>query len=486
VREAELTATLLEQSGVGCVLCRDVVELCDRIDAGAAAAIVAEEMLNEAAAERLRALLARQPPWSDFPLVVFGTLPNGDGKRAQGIARLGNVTFLDRPVRVRSMLASVHAAVRSRQRQYQARQAIESRDAFLAMLGHELRNPLGAIAFAISLLGKRTSVEAGTKERAIIERQSRHLSRMVDDLLDVARVTHGKVALQRAKLDLVEVARGAFDASEARAREQSLSYDFASDEPTILIDGDRQRLEQVFTNLLTNAIKYTPRGGAIKLRIETEADDMVRVVVTDSGIGLPAQMRDRVFEPFTQVDGSLDRAQGGLGLGLALVRSIVQLHGGSVEAHSEGLGRGSSFVVRLRRRFDESPSAPRASEVSASVARRRVLVVDDNEDIRELFTELLRQAGHEVACADDGPKGLEAVLSLSPDIAFVDVGLPGFDGLELARRVRAAGARVYLIALTGYGQAEDKQRTAAAGFDDHLVKPALDADIERAIRRATA
>jgi len=206
--------------------------------------------------------------------------------------------------------------------------------------------------------------------------------------------------------------------------------------------------------------------------------------VSDTGVGLDRHMRERVFEPFAQADASLDRAQGGLGLGLALVRSIVQLHGGEVEAHSDGLSKGSTFVVRLRRHSEDVKSAPRTSAGATSTARRKVLVVEDNDDIRELFAQLLEQAGHDVACAEDGPRGLHEVLTSEPDIAFIDVGLPGFDGLELARRARASGSNAYLIALTGYGQAEDKKRTHEAGFNDHLVKPALDSDVEQAISRA--
>lgn len=484
-RDGELTAELLKQAGVACHLCLSVEELCERIQAGlGAAAVVAEEMLTPDAVARLREILARQPAWSDFPLLVFGTSARNDAERSESVVALGNITFLDRPVRARSLVASVRAAVRTRQRQYEARRAIESRDAFLAMLGHELRNPLGAIAFAISVLNKKGIVE-GLKEHAVIERQSRHLTRLVDDLLDVARVTHGKVDLKLEKLNLVEVARGAFEAMEGRAREHHLSYEFGFDQSAIFVDGDRHRLEQVFANLLTNAIKYTRVGGTIRMRVSSDAEgDGAEVAVSDNGVGLAPHMIERVFEPFTQVDESLDRSQGGLGLGLALVRSIVQLHGGTVQADSQGLGHGSTFVVRLRRRSDDIASAPRASAASAAIAPRKVLVVDDNEDIRELFVLLLRQAGHEVACADDGPHGFAEMLRFQPEIAFVDLGLPGFDGLELARRVRAAGSNVYLIALTGYGQREDKQRTARAGFNDHLVKPALDADVERAIRRA--
>jgi signal transduction histidine kinase len=481
-RESELTLDLLTGEGLHGLACGNVAELCRGMDEGAAVALLAEEMLTPAAVTQLGGLLKRQAAWSDFPIVVFSASARVEAERIKSVSELGNITFLDRPVHVRSMLASIHAALRSRRRQYEARRAIESRDAFLAMLGHELRNPLGAISLAVSLLGQKAS-DKKPREYGIIERQVKHLSRLVDDLLDVARVTHGKVILKRERLDLVQLARGAFETQEPRAREQCLAYYITVPEGPLWVDGDRQRLEQVFGNLLTNAIKYTPRGGAVQLDIRGDGQT-VSVHVVDTGVGLAPEMQERVFEPFAQVDTSLERAQGGLGLGLALVRSIVQLHGGTVSAGSEGLGRGSRFSVNLPQTDAAVVTQSAPPDASAEATRKRILIVEDNPDLRDLFVQLLQGAGHEVACANDGPAGLREVLALAPDIAFVDVGLPGFDGLELARKARERGSRSHLVALTGYGQAEDRKRTAEAGFDEHLVKPALDSEIARSIARA--
>jgi CheY-like chemotaxis protein len=296
-------------------------------------------------------------------------------------------------------------------------------------------------------------------------------------------VTHGKVTLKRQALDLVEIAQHTFEALLPSARARQLVYELQVPPHPLFVEGDRQRLEQVLNNLLTNAIKYTPQSGSVWLEARMVGSS-VHVAVIDTGVGLAPEMRDRVFAPFAQVDASLDRAEGGLGLGLALVRSIVLLHGGEVHAFSDGLGRGSRFELRLPHLETAPQAADVAQDVAGSIERRRIVLVEDNADIRELFAELLERSGHEVCVADDGPKGLEQVLRFVPDVAFVDVGLPGFDGFELARRVRANGSRVRLVALTGYGQAEDKRRAAEAGFDEHLVKPVLDDDIVRAIARA--
>jgi signal transduction histidine kinase len=481
--ECRLTLNLMARDGLYGVACRNVADLCFAMEEGAGAALLVEELMTAPALERLGRVLKRQPPWSDFPIVVFSA-PSGRRRLGMKSVALGsNVTFLDRPVRVRSMLASVHAAIGSRRRQYQGRHAIESRDAFLAMLGHELRNPLGAISLALATIEHQDPAVVRSRAHAVIHRQTRHLARLVDDLLDVARITTGKIVLESEKLKLLDVIQAAFSTLEGRAREQGLAYELHVDDASISVDGDRQRLEQVFSNLLANAVKYTPRGGSVRVYVETEGT-LAAISVVDSGLGLAPDARQRIFEPFEQVDTSRDRAQGGLGLGLALVRSIVQLHGGTVEARSEGLGKGSTFSVRLPLLHGVVNAAPASSTQPLLVPRRSIVVVEDNADIRDLLVELLEASGHEVTCAEDGPRGLEKVLSLAPDIAFVDVGLPGFDGLELARRARASGSTTHLIALTGYGLEGDRQQSRVAGFDGHLVKPVAGADLERAILRA--
>jgi signal transduction histidine kinase/CheY-like chemotaxis protein len=485
LRDSQLTRELLLRDGLDGHVCRDMQGLCEELERGAAVALLAEECLTPDSVGQLAKALEVQPAWSDLPIVIFSAAGTS-GVRGSGDALrvLGNVMFLDRPIQIRSMLASVHAARRSRQRQYEARHAIESRDAFLAMLGHELRNPLGAIRLATLLLNEKHDDSAAPKELRVIERQSRHLSRLVDDLLDVARITHGKVVLQREKLNLVGVVQNAFDALEALARDHRLTYVMRAPVSELFVHGDRHRLEQVFTNLLTNAIKYTPAGGEIRIEAQAQGDLAV-VTVTDTGVGLAPEMRERVFDAFTQADHSLERSEGGIGLGLALVRSVLQLHGGSVEAVSSGLGQGSTFVVRLPAlsQLDAVTKHESVREASGPSVKR-VVVVEDSEDIRELLVQLLETGGHQVLAAENGPDGLEKILAFVPEVAFVDIGLPGFDGFELARRARASGCRARLIAVTGYGQAEDKRRATDSGFDEHLTKPVLDTDIERAMLAA--
>jgi signal transduction histidine kinase len=483
-RNVELTRAMLGEHGFQVQVCDDVAALCASAEAGAGAALLAEDLLVPDAVAKIEGMLARQPAWSDFPIVVFG-----GGSERQGLngsaAALGNATFLDRPVRVRSLVAAVHTALRSRRRQYEGRAAIDSRDTFLAMLGHELRNPLGAISLAVEMQ-QRTS-ERPSREQQIIARQASHLTRLVDDLLDVARVTHGKVVLSRQPVDLVQVLRATCEGLEGRAAAHQLRLTLAASVPEVWVDGDRHRLEQVFGNLINNAIKYTPPGGAVGVSLTMEADRAV-VEVTDTGIGLAPQEIERIFDAFAQVDRSLARSEGGIGLGLALVRSLVDLHGGYVRATSAGPGLGSAFVVELPRSSSRLRSRRPRTPPARSVPPRRIVVVDDNADMREMFSQLLRSGGHRVDCAEDGPAGLASILDGAPDVAFVDIGLPGFDGLELARRARAGGSTTTLIAVSGYGQAEDKARAREAGFDDHVTKPISERDVERilAVHRGVA
>ncbi len=357
-----------------------------------------------------------------------------------------------------------------------ARNAAESaslaKDQFLAMLGHELRNPLAPIVTALSLLA---STDAATSERArgVIGRQVTHLVRMVDDLLDVSRITGEKVQLQRARVELAQVVARAVELSSpiVDQRQHHLAVDVASEGLAVI--GDATRLAQVVANLLNNSAKYTPLGGRIELAVWREGDRIV-LTVRDDGTGIEAAMLSTVFELFAQERQSLDRSQGGLGLGLTIVRSLVGMHGGTVTAASDGRGRGSLFTVTL-------PAAPPlstdAAVVPPAVARppgeplRRILVVDDNLDAAELMGEVLRARGHDVCVAHDGPTALALAAEFHPDIALLDIGLPVMDGYELARRLRGQLGAVKLIALTGYGQAADRARAKDAGFDLHMVKP---------------
>jgi signal transduction histidine kinase len=357
-----------------------------------------------------------------------------------------------------------------------ARQAAENanraKDEFLAMLGHELRNPLAPILTALQLLRLR-GVQAGERERTVIERQVRHLVGLVDDLLDVSRITRGKIRLSRVPTELCEaVAKGIELASPLLEQHQ---HDLAVEVPTqgLAVLADPDRLAQVVSNLLTNAAKYTPPGGQIRVSATLDGQDVV-LRVRDTGMGIDPAMLPRVFDLFTQDRQAIDRAQGGLGLGLAIVRSLVALHGGSVVARSKGRGRGSEFIVRLPRLPMETASIDQDVAVPPETdSGLRVLVVDDNEDAALMLAEALTQAGHQIAVAHDGPKALQVVSQFKPDVALLDIGLPVMDGFELARQLRANGEvpSVRLIAITGYGQEHDRQRSLAAGFDAHLVKP---------------
>ncbi|HSW22862.1 MAG TPA: ATP-binding protein, partial [Burkholderiaceae bacterium] len=344
---------------------------------------------------------------------------------------------------------------------------------FLAMLSHELRNPLAPISNTLQILSHGDAL--APQARATLEVAQRHVRqmvRLVDDLLDVSRVSHGRIELRKEAVELTSIARQAVESVRPLAAAAGLQLDLRARAATLWVHADPARLAQAIGNLLHNAIKFTPHGGRVGVTVERDgADGVLRV--TDDGIGLASDQLSRVFELFTQIDSSLDRAQGGLGIGLALVKALVQLHGGTVEARSAGLGRGSEFTLRLPAL--ESPAVvARASPVQAAGARsRRVLVVDDNRDAADSMAALLKLGGHQVAVAYDGLAAVEVACSGEHDLVLLDIGLPKLDGLEAARRIRQRCAdsprRMKLVALTGWGQSEDRQRSRASGFDHHLV-----------------
>jgi signal transduction histidine kinase/DNA-binding response OmpR family regulator len=350
------------------------------------------------------------------------------------------------------------------------------KDEFLAMLGHELRNPLAAIANALEYAHVAADDPAAfQRSREILARQVQMMARLVDDLLDVSRITRGKIELRKEIVDLQSAVSRATATVEplVAARQHDLTVSMP-DRPIRLV-ADPARLEQVLANLLNNAAKYTDPGGRIRLEVECN-DETVAVHVRDTGVGIAPHLLPRVFELFMQGDRSLDRAQGGLGIGLTLVRSLVELHGGQVEVFSEGLGQGSDFVVRLP--LAALPNAPPdgrslAQDGAPACQSRKVLLIDDNVDLTATMSALLRLGGHDVVVCGDGPSGLEAAVEFGPELILVDIGLPGMNGYEVANRLRSMpqfdGA--LLVAVTGYGQADDRRRAHEAGFDHHLVKP---------------
>jgi PAS domain S-box-containing protein len=352
----------------------------------------------------------------------------------------------------------------------EAEAASRTKDEFFAMLGHELRNPLGAISTALHVIEicgplDDRSVEA----RAIIGRQVRHLVRLVDDLLDVTRLTTGKITLTLRPVDLTAVARRAVAAAAAAGSARAIEC--RTQEP-VWIEADETRLEQILANLLSNALKFTPSDGRVMVSVTTDGAHAV-LSVEDNGVGIPADLQPRVFDLFVQGQSGLHRREPGLGVGLTLVKRLVELHHGRIEVASEGLGRGSVFTVHFP--AVEPPGAARPAEptvVRAEAHRRRVVVIEDNDDARQMLRHLLERSGHEVHEAAEGFSGLERALTLAPDAVVVDIGLPGLDGYAIARQLRAAGRPgVLLVAVTGYGQPADRLRSSAAGFDAHLTKP---------------
>jgi signal transduction histidine kinase/ActR/RegA family two-component response regulator len=486
-RDGVLACQLLTSMDVPGCACASAAELFREIAAGAGAVILADEALHPEVMSGLLAALGEQPPWSDLPLIVFTRSGESSEHVLEMLVPLGNATILERPVRLSTLVSAVKAALRARRRQYEVRDLLvrqadadRRKDEFLAMLGHELRNPMAAIRNALWVLDEVGSRDAQeVRQREIIMRQTRHLVRMVDDLLDVSRVTLGKIILQRRPVDLRDVVEGCLSELGMTALARGNDLEITVEARTALVMGDPVRLEQVVCNLMQNAIKYTPRGGRLWISVDTEDGEAV-VRVRDTGVGLSPPMLQTIFEPFAQVESSRQRSEGGLGLGLPLVRSLAEMHGGRVEARSDGLGNGSEFIVRLPLLAEDRRKTPvrRAGPVRTPIARMpaaglHILVVEDNEDGRESLRELLEIWGHEVSVAGNGPEGVEMAFSIRPEVALVDIGLPGLDGNEVARRIRSLldGHEISLIAMTGYGQPEDRRRALQAGFDRYLVKP---------------
>ncbi|MGZ5061132.1 MAG: hybrid sensor histidine kinase/response regulator [Usitatibacter sp.] len=615
-RDASMTRAVFAEHGIRCAVCNDLPHLVKEAAAGAGAILISEEALPTQ--EKLYYLgerLSRQPTWSDLPVLLLAH-PGADSTAVrQTVRALGNVTLLERPVRVAALMTAVQTALRARQRQYNAREHLTELDAtakalrdsemrlkaifdnaavgiaeldadgrfalvndslcrlvgreresllsasmvdvthgedrpeletlmrrlfaggienfvterrfvgsdgafiwvkltlslaritdthgaravaviedineqkhaaedlreadrrkdeFLATLAHELRNPLAPIRNSLHifrLAGVQDPAVARVTE--MMERQVGHMVRMVDDLLEVSRISRGKIELRKERVELASVMRNAVDTSLPliESAKHKLTVEMPS-EPLVL-DADPVRLAQVFANLLNNSAKYTPAGGRIGVEVAVEGS-MAAISVKDNGEGIPQQMLGRVFNMFTQVNTG-SRAQGGLGIGLTLAKTLVHLHGGTVEAFSHGPGQGCEFRVRLplakpMQQAEEVP-APRAEE---PMLMRRVLVVDDNHDAADSLGMLLQFLGAEVKVVHDGHAALEAMKTFEPAVVLLDLGMPGMNGLEVARRMREdpVARQATLVALTGWGQREDRRRTTEAGFDYHLVKPA--------------
>jgi signal transduction histidine kinase/ActR/RegA family two-component response regulator len=427
------------------------------------------------------------------PTIVLSRADGQTAATTRLLASLTNVTVLDRPTSPRTLVSSVQAAIRGRSRQYQIRDQLDAlraaedalrnadrrKDEFLAMLAHELRNPLAPIRTASELLARLVPSEPKMQAIvAVLKRQAIHLTRLVDDLLDVSRITQGRIQLQRHALDLAPILAQAMESVEPLLRDKRHKVVVTSCVEPLFVNGDSARLVQCIANLLTNAAKYTDTSGEIRVELRSEPSRAV-IVVTDNGVGISRELLPRIFELFVQSERSLDRSEGGLGIGLSVVQRLVEMHDGQVVASSAGPGRGSTFEIRL-----PTVAAPKQSTKKSKPrpgAPKRVLVVDDNVDAAASLAAFLQLDGHQAEAVYSAQGALDAIVTFGPDVVLLDIGLPQMDGYEVAKRIRAAGSCVRLVALTGYGQAEDIERTHSAGFDAHLVKPVDFAALERSL-----
>jgi PAS domain S-box-containing protein len=479
------------------------------------ALIVSDIMMPVMSGVEMIAEIRKRPELQTIPVLLLSATADED--LVLKLLDEGAQDFILKPfsekdllVRVRSLIAAGQvraAAIHSLAREHAAREAAErqkhlidklrvaaesanrAKDEFLAMLGHELRNPLSPIVTALHLMKLQGADEKTERARTVIERQVNHLIRLVDDLLDVSRIARGKVELKSELVDMFDVVGKAIEMASPMLEQRAHALRVDVPRNTLCVDGDPTRLSQVVSNLLTNAAKYTPPGGQISVCAEP-LDGEVVLRVQDSGIGIPPDVLPNIFDLFVQERQAIDRSQGGLGLGLTIVRSLVERHGGSVSALSEGTGRGSEFIVRLPKARNTRPEttadarpAATGAEPTCGPRTPRILLVDDNEDAAEMLAEALAQRGYPTRVAHDAPTALRLAAEFAPEIAFLDVGLPVMDGYELAAHLRALPglANLRLIALTGYGQDSDRQRTRQAGFHNHLVKPVGIDDIEAAM-----
>lgn len=365
----------------------------------------------------------------------------------------------------------------SAQKRYQQelREADARKNEFLALLAHELRNPLGPIRHAVKILRARApSPDELQWATSIIDRQTEHMTRLVEDLLDVSRMTRGTIELRRERVNLATVLNAAVEGSSALMERHRHQLEVTAPSPPLYVEGDLTRLTQIVANLLDNAAKYTDPGGKVWLSAEREGDNAV-IRVKDSGMGIRSEALPRIFDMFTQAGVPLERSQGGLGVGLALVERLVQLHGGTVSAYSAGAGQGSQFTIKLPLAQAQKVPAvePRDTSPTPSRSRCRVLVVDDNVDSVDSLAMLLRMMGHEVETASDGASGLDKAVAFKPDVAILDIGLPKVNGYELAKQIREQqwSKDVILVALTGWGQEQHRRRSEESGFNHHLTKP---------------
>jgi signal transduction histidine kinase/CheY-like chemotaxis protein len=485
--DGQITLRLLAEAGITAEVCETAAQMGRELARGAGALIITDDSSRHDPVAELQPLLDSQPSWSEIPILI---LARADFPRLDALRTVPGVVLLERPVHIRSMVSAVQAALRARGRQYELREQLEqthaanrelqgqarAKDDFLATLSHELRNPLSALTTAANLLDRvDLDPKADLMARQIVRRQTGLMSRLLDDLLDVSRITRGKLEIRKAPTALSAIVESAIETVQPLLNRKGHAFSVKLPDRDVVIEADAVRLAQVLANLLTNAAKYTEPQGRIDLAVE-RVDDVVEFRVRDSGIGIPPANQAEIFKMFAQLKPAIDRSEGGLGIGLALAKGLVDLHGGSLDVKSEGLGSGSVFSVRIPIAPVNAPAAmggARAVDSNAEGRKCDLIVADDNADALQSLAMLLEMEGHTVRVASDGIAALSLAQQRMPDVMLLDIGMPGLNGYETASRVRTVdgGDGVMLIALTGWGQPADRAHASDAGFDHHLTKP---------------
>ncbi len=494
--DAAVLRKVLESSGVGTILCGTVEELCCKISEGADGAVTTDKALSGAPINLLRETLASQPEWSSFPLIVLSNYHQSQFESwglLQKVGYYGHLQFLERPAHTMELVSAVKSAITSRKRQYQVRDELNRRievenklkeesrrkNEFLALLGHELRNPLATLDAALEMTRRQPVPDRQKWYDEVIEKQVVLLRRLVGDLIDVSRISRGKIELRKETIALREQMTLAVEAVTTVMEERRQRLHFTPPDCHIILEADPVRLQQIFINLLKNAAFYTPPGGEVMFSAGLKNCEAV-ITCRDNGIGIRKKQLEAIFEPFMEVDShSGHSTEGGLGIGLALVKQLVELHGGTVHAESGGKGKGSEFIVRLPLAAAAAASPYRAAEKSsaegtcgdadAPARQLSIMLVEDNPDFSALLAETLKDLGHRVSIESSGIEAVRRIIEEQPDYAIIDIGLNGMDGYQVAGEIRGspAGTKVKLIALSGYNP--DRER-AAELFDHYVIK----------------
>lgn len=474
-KDARLIAQVLERTKVDSFICARATELLGELNKGAAALVLVDEALSSSLLKSLGYFLDEQPAWSDLPILVLSQRKLDSPEIVSAYLKLGNVTLLERPLQSVTLISAAKSALRARQRQYSMREVDRRKDEFLAMLAHELRNPLAPVSAASDLLKfPNLDREKIRQTSEIISRQVKHMTGLIDDLLDVSRVSRGLVTLDEELLDARQIINSAVEQVRPFIDSRKHRLTLHTSPQSGYIKGDYKRLVQILSNVLSNAAKYTPEGGEIIMSMDLTESDVV-FTVRDNGIGISANVIAHIFELFVQAERTPDRTQGGLGIGLALVKNLVHLQGGKVTAHSAGHGKGSEFTLIFPRCDDPLSVEPRPVTSNKNSSQRLlILVVDDNLDAANMLGMFLELGGYEVKVVHSASAAIEAAnASQKIDVCLLDIGLPITDGIELAKllREKTSTANATFIAVTGYGQETDRRKTKEAGFHHHCVKP---------------